>query len=496
MAQPSPIRATLLKRLPVLVALAIAKIMGFPPLADAAPIAPEIVRQFQGVTEADIVALGINLTPPDTMGAVGRDHVVEFVNGALAIYGKDGARQSIKRDSQFWLDAGIAAATLIPGVSDPRITFDPTVNRWFATEITKSSTSNRVLIARSDSADPTGTWKATSYIASGTFFADYDTLGVDATNIYVGTNNFNRSTGQLVSLGMAILPKADILAVTPSLANGVLYLDTSGALGISPRGVTNYSSNPGHGVLMAVDAFDWQTTDRITVFGSGSTTSLSAMTQITTTYDVATGPINPTQPGGTAIDVVDHRYTGQITQVGDNIYMTNTVIHAGHDAVHWLVVSELTNAIVGEGLIADPSFDYLQPSLGVNADGTFLLAFNRVGATAGSGNIGIWGAIGTTQPGSITVANPFLIRSGTVSNFTGPSFDTGTAKRWGDYSATVADPAINGLFWSFQEVPLSANQWSTQVTAIYVPEPSTWVMGLVAMATAAWGRVRRRRGGE
>lgn len=459
----------------------------------AAPIAAEIVREFQGVTARDVVALGVNLTPPDTMGAVGRDHVVEFVNGALAIYGKDGVRQSIKRDSQFWLDAGISAATLTPGVSDPRITFDPTVNRWIATEITKSSTSNRVLIARSDSADPTGGWKATSYIASGTSFADYDTLGVDATNIYIGTNNFNRTTGQLVSLGMAILPKSDILAATPTLANGLLFLDTSGDLGISPRGVTNYSTNPGHGVLMSVNAFDWQTTNRITVTGSGTSTTLSAMTPIATTYDVASGPINPPQPGGTAIDVVDHRYTGEITQVGDNIYMANTVIHAGRDAVHWLVIAESTNAIVGEGLIADADFDFLQPSIGVGTNGTFLLTFNRVGTTAGSGNIGIWGAVGTTSPGAIAVADPFLIRSGTVSNYTGPAFDTGVAKRWGDYSATVADPSVRGLYWSFQEIPLTSTEWSTRITAIYVPEPSTWALALTGAAAAAWALRGRHR---
>ena len=65
---------------------------------------------------------------------------------------------------------------------------------------------------------------------------------------------------------------------------------------------------------------------------------------IATAYDAAPGPFNPAQPGGTPIDVVDSRYTGAITQVGNDIYMTNTVLNGDRDAVHWLVVDERTDA--------------------------------------------------------------------------------------------------------------------------------------------------------
>jgi len=425
-----------------------------------------------------------------------------FCNGGYAVYDKAGTRTSFTSDRQFWIDAGLPAATVAAGISDPRITFDPTVSRWFATEITVTSSNNLVLVGRSDTADPKGSWKATSYVGVPGFFADYDALGVDSRNVYVGSNNFDLGTQEFVGVGMTVIPKADILAPTPTVANALFITDTTAAIGAPPRGVTNYSGDPGHGVLMATDAFSWQTTTRVTVNGSGTAATLSppvsiataydaapgpfspaqpggtpidATTRVTvngsgtaatlsppvsiaTAYDAAPGPFNPAQPGGTPIDVVDSRYTGAITQVGNDIYMTNTVLNGDRDAVHWLVVDERTNAIVGEGLIADPAFDFLQPSIGVNPDGTFLLGFNRVGTSATIGDIGIYAAVGTTSDSGISVGSPFLLAAGTVANFIGPTFDSGTAGRPSTRERPSAG-AITARPSSIRRIPTSSGRF-------------------------------------
>ena len=483
---PEPLRTSRtrgrsgLRGIAAVMALAVAVLAA----AEARPARGQaIVTTFPGISFTDV---GSSLTPPDTMGAVGIDDVVMFCNGGYAVYDKAGTRTSFTSDRQFWIDAGLPAATVAVGISDPRITFDPTVSRWFATEITVTSSNNLVLVGRSDTADPKGSWKATSYVGVPGFFADYDALGVDSRNVYVGSNNFDLGTQEFVGVGMTVIPKADILAPTPTVANALFITDTTAAIGAPPRGVTNYSGDPGHGVLMATDAFSWQTTTRVTVNGSGTAATLSPPVSIATAYDAAPGPFNPAQPGGTPIDVVDSRYTGAITQVGNDIYMTNTVLNGDRDAVHWLVVDERTNAIVGEGLIADPAFDFLQPSIGVNPDGTFLLGFNRVGTSATIGDIGIYAAVGTTSDSGISVGSPFLLAAGTVANFIGPTFDSGTVKRWGDYSATVVDPTNPNLFWTFQEIPATATDWTTRVTAVVVPEPSALALAGLGLSAAAW----------
>ena len=77
--------------------------------------------------------------------------------------------------------------------------------------------------------------------------------------------------------------------------------------------------------------------------------------------------------------------------------MANTVLQGSRDAVHWLVLKESNNAILGEGIISSVSFDYFQPSIAANRKGQFLMAFNRSGSTAPGGDISIYGAVGSGQ---------------------------------------------------------------------------------------------------
>ena len=96
-------------------------------------------------------------------------------------------------------------------ISDPRVFYDQLSRRWLAIEI---DFSNNVMLARSNTGDPTGAWKAVKWNAGSTL-PDYPTLGFDANGIYVGAD-MNGSSG-VISLWS--IPKSDILASTPTLAN-------------------------------------------------------------------------------------------------------------------------------------------------------------------------------------------------------------------------------------------------------------------------------------
>ena len=143
--------------------------------------AQTIITNFAGLNYTDVSGG----TPPDTMGAAGTNQFVVFINGGFAVYSKSGVRQSFVTDTAFWTSAGISAGTMAAGLSDPRIIYDAGSGRWFVSEITVDTTGNKVLIGRSDSSNPSGTWKATSFTGSAAGFADYDTLGVDSLAVYV-----------------------------------------------------------------------------------------------------------------------------------------------------------------------------------------------------------------------------------------------------------------------------------------------------------------------
>ena len=77
----------------------------------------------------------VSLIPPDTMGAIGVDHFVQFVNGRFAVYNKATGGLvglSTVADSTFWNNAG---ATWQTALSDPRIVYDHASGRWFASEL-------------------------------------------------------------------------------------------------------------------------------------------------------------------------------------------------------------------------------------------------------------------------------------------------------------------------------------------------------------------------
>lgn len=58
--------------------------------------------------------------PPDSMGAVGPNHVVQFINGEFRVWAKSGG-VSVTSDVSFWSAAGISSPQYL---SDPRIIYD------------------------------------------------------------------------------------------------------------------------------------------------------------------------------------------------------------------------------------------------------------------------------------------------------------------------------------------------------------------------------------
>src|SRR5262249_10242140 len=123
------------------------------------PPVPFVGTNIPGITRPQTATLsGISLEPPDVMGAVGPNNFVEFLNGSFTVYNKAGTQVQQKSDASFWGAAGISTSTA--NLSDPRILYDPGTQRWFAVMISiNQTTNNRILIARSDTADPGGTWK-------------------------------------------------------------------------------------------------------------------------------------------------------------------------------------------------------------------------------------------------------------------------------------------------------------------------------------------------
>src|SRR4051812_4831929 len=253
---------------------------------------------FTTITRSQTNALAGIIEPPDTMGAAGPNQFVAFNNGSFSIFNKAGAVVSQVSDTSFWISA---LGSDPGGLSDPRILYDPASQRWFATMITTDqSTNNKILFARSNSSDPTQGFKAVSYTTTNGRFADFPTLGIDANGVYVSTNNFNAAGTTLRNVAIYSVPKADLLAATPSLTKLTTSHNTlpAGTYGFTLQPVIDFdpksASDPEPLVATANSSFGSYKYTKLTGTGAAGAT-LSSVT--TKSVQAISNPTNSAQPG-------------------------------------------------------------------------------------------------------------------------------------------------------------------------------------------------------
>jgi hypothetical protein len=483
----------------------------------AAPAA-QIGANFAGASFEDVITL-----PPDTMGAVGPDHFVQFINGGFIPFNKDGSLTGAEVDDEtFWANAGFDPGS--GNLSDPRILYDPGSTRWFAIQVTTENTDNRVMLARSDTSDPTGTWKEVNFIGNsgGTArFADFPTLGVDANGVYIAANMFDSVAGNnFKSASIFSIPKADLVQANPSLSGMKRFEGLSASVSTTDvqtlQPVVNFSANPAHASVLLVGPptapNNYATLSKLTLTAtSGTNPTLSGPTSIAVT--AFNDPSLARQPDGTqTIASNDARFSSYVSQVGDTIWAVHNVNVNGHPALRWYKIDDTTNIILQSGTVSDPAghFDYFFPSITANANGDVVIAFNRSGdsTTGDEGRISAYALIGTTSGVTTAFNELLLLKQGEVSDYhleqdlADNGFVVGFdgTERWGDYSTITVDPSNPNGFWTVQEIPIPGGEiaglvganteWSTQITEILVPEPAS-VSVLLICGALATRRCRR-----
>lgn len=409
---------------------------------------------------------GFSFEPPDTMGAVGISNYVQFNNGSFSVFNKSSSTPiSRTSDSQFWINAGVSSS-LANNISDPRIVYDPQSQRWFASQITTGqSTNNSILVARSNTSDPTQGWKAVTITLTNGEFGDFPTLGLNATGLSVSTTNFTSATGTSTGhISLFSIPKVDLLAATPTLTHmtnfGNLNQTTVGNV-LQP--VNDFGPGGGGLAVLGTHSGGSSVFSLTTINGnSASGATLSSTTNIpVTSY---TAPPTASQSGtSNKIDAGDERFSAKILEVGNLLYMVNSTRVGSRPnnfrtAINWTVVNATTHAVVAQGTIPNSGGYNYYPSIAANASGDVVIGYTSSSSSQFASAFAVVGS--TTNFTSWTFGTPIQLKAGSNSY-------SGT--RWGDYSATSVDPADPGIFWTTQEfAPSNANtgNWATQVTEL------------------------------
>jgi hypothetical protein len=122
--------------------------------------------------------------PPDANGTAGPNHYMQTINSVYAIYSKAGVLLAGPSNLNL-LFGNVTGATCNDG--DPIILYDEQANRWLVVEFSICGANDYMLVAVSQTNDPTGTWHRYSFDVDD--MPDYEKIGIWQDGYYMATNN-------------------------------------------------------------------------------------------------------------------------------------------------------------------------------------------------------------------------------------------------------------------------------------------------------------------
>lgn len=396
--------------------------------------APILDFDFTGPKRGDA---GSSSFPPDTMGAVGPNHLVVTINRSFTVYNKNAGQLQQMNLGSF-----------MPGSNgDPRVLFDQHSGRWV---VIVSDFSSRIYLAVSLTDDPTGSWFKTNFVAASGSDAgkwpDYPTLGVDANGIYtacymVGGNN---------RMTIFAIDKAPLIAGSPSLGTVTAFRELPWEGAIQP--VHTYGNPAGQYFVSRAGSASLRIRRLNPPLSAPTLSELGLVSIPSHSFP----PDAPAMGASTPLDTVGHRLMMALYRDGA-VWTTHAVGVNTRSAVRWYQFGPESRTLMQSGTVSDPSLHYFFPSIAVNLAGNVVLAFSGSSSTTFP-SVYYVGRQATDPADEMSA--PQLMHAGTASQ---NLIDSQGRNRFGDYSQTTVDPADGSSIWTVQEFNSSTNIWAMRI---------------------------------
>jgi hypothetical protein len=447
--------------------------------------------------------------PPDTHTAIGGGHIMTTLNDRIRVHTKDGST----------VLTTLTLATFVAPVNgagnkpfDPRIFFDAANRRWyFQCLVASNLAASGVILAVSQTGDPTGLWWIARWDADATdqYWADFGSTGFSSMFVVTQVNlNVNNSgvPPAFFRPDIYVWKISDLLVGT--LAPTVFTGSSTGSTGLvgstlSPSvtrdpGVSdvflvqawNYdpgmvrvsriSNNGGNpqftgGLSFAQGATSWGPQEPLIISGSfpaihagsapqqgqtaGTTTTqrimnnddriLSVFLRNNALWVAHTIFLNSSGNGNTGLGPINHSAV-QWWKLDPTIMDGSTVAPLAHGRI---VDSTANNCHNGsQGTLAgcnQTGVFYAYPSITANFDNDVMVGYSQFSPDTWAA--GAYAFRDRSDPGT-TLRDSNVFRPGLGLYDKGSIFfGFATAKRWGDYSATLVDPSSDCSFWTAQQ---------------------------------------------
>lgn len=380
--------------------------------------------------------------PPDVNGAVGFDHIMTTLNTQIRIQNKQGAVISTVSLNGFW--NGLGGHSFI---FDPKITYDQYEKRWIFICCADTLNNAALLLAVSQTADPTGNWNLYDIDADpgNQFWIDYPSIGFNRNWITVGGYMFNL-TGQnnAQRTRMFVINKADVyagLGTSISLFDRTDYFHIAPAITYSPTEntifcVSKFNNNFGNNGFIKL----------FSITGTAAAPVFNVLNTINVGSAWSTTSVNgPQLNSPTGLNLGDDRilqtvFRNGVLWFGNNIYLP--AVNPTTCAAQIVAINPVTQTTIENIRTAtDANNMTAYPSVAVNQRNDLFFGYS----TFSSSNY-VRASVSYRRSGE-----GFFFYHYKAGEDWFVNMDNINRNRWGDYSATLIDPEDDITAWTIQE---------------------------------------------
>jgi hypothetical protein len=437
-----------------------------------APAAATPGTNFDGIGNG-VYGYTVTSAPPDTNGAVGPNHYVQWVNTSFAVFNKSGALvYGPFAGNTLW--SGFGGGCQFNNDGDPIVQYDKIADRWIFMQFSVTAPyPYTVCMAVSTTGDPTGSYYRYEFAGFGAEFPDYPKLGVWPDGYYATYNLFNNGTTysgprfcaydrSKMQTGAAATQQCFTLAVQ---YGGDLPSDLDGKT-LPPAGSPNYILEFGTNALsMWKFHVDWTTPANTTL--TGPVTIPVAAFSMACNGGTCIPQVGTTQQLDSLADRVMYRLAYRNFGDHESLVVNHSVTAGSSVGVRWYEIRSPggTPTVYQQGTYAPDSNYRWMGSIAMDKAGDIGLGYS---ISSGSIHPGIrYTGRAATDPLNTLQAESVV--------FDGAGSQTGGLSRWGDYSSISVDPVDDCTFWYTTEyIPGNGSfNWHTRIVSFKFPSCGT-----------------------
>jgi len=434
-------------------------------------VTPSIIKNFSGQDSGSY--------PPDANGAVNDNYYFQVVNVTYAIYDKNGNILAGPSNLNTIFDSNLPGANCNNG--DPIVLWDEQANKWFYAEFSLCNNNDYMLIAVSQTDDPTGAWWSWSFDVDD--MPDYMKFGIWQDGYYMATNTSNGNDVYVFERNKMIVGDANPAMIAfdnpnrPNTFDGfhcILPFDNDG----------QWAPSNTHGQFITiVDDGQNNTADELWLYQLNADWNNLSNSTFQRTQTISVSPFsgnfsndwnNIPQPGTSQkLDglstILMYRANYRNFNGDERLVITHTIAENSTEAaIRWYELQKNGSnwSIRQEGNINPDNISRWNSSIAINAQKEIGIGFSVSDANSTYPGIRIMGqttAENNNASGIMDIDETIVVNG---------QYAQTNYNRWGDYSNISVDPTDGRTFWYTNEYNKS-NTHGTQIVAFKFPDNCT-----------------------